>query len=58
METMSELTIALMNNGYDKWSAAARINEMREAVLDGENPEELLYDEGLEPDYVFEILTF
>jgi len=55
---MSELTIALMNNGYDKWSAAARINEMREAVLDGENPEELLYDEGLEPDYVFEILTF
>jgi hypothetical protein len=31
---------------------------MQQAVLEGENPEELLYDIGLEPDYVFDILPF
>ena len=34
------------------------ISEMQQAVLDGENPEELLYDYGLEPDYVFDILPY
>ncbi|MBO6177838.1 MAG: hypothetical protein J6O04_01520 [Selenomonadaceae bacterium] len=32
------------------------VQEMRERVLDGENPEEVLYDEGLEPDYIFELI--
>jgi len=33
------------------------INEMREMVLEGENPEEVLYDiVGLEPDYIFDLL--
>lgn len=55
---MSELQIAPINNGYDSDEALDVINEMREAVLNGEDPEELLYDEGLEPDYVMDILTF
>ena len=36
--------------------ATELVKEMRERVLDGENPEEVLYDEGLEPDYIFELI--
>ena len=32
------------------------ILELRDEVLAGGDPEELLYDEGFEPDYVFDIL--
>lgn len=32
------------------------INEMKERVLEGENPDDLLYEIGLEPDYVFDLL--
>ncbi len=30
---------------------------MIERVMDGEDPEEILFEEGLEPDYVFDIIT-
>jgi hypothetical protein len=36
--------------------AQEMIDEMRERVLDGEDPEELLYEIGLEPDYIFDII--
>lgn len=36
--------------------ADAMIEEMREDVRNGANPEDLLYDIGLEPDYIFDIL--
>lgn len=36
--------------------ADAIINEMKQRVWDGEDPEEILYEEGLEPDYVFDLL--
>lgn len=32
------------------------VEEMRERVYEGENPEDVLYDEGLEPDYIFDII--
>ena len=32
------------------------IDEMKERVLEGENPDDLLYEIGLEPDYVFDLL--
>lgn len=32
------------------------INEMRERVYKGEDPEEILEEYGLEPDYVFDII--
>lgn len=33
-----------------------RIEDMRAEVKNGENPEELLHDEGFEPDYIFDIM--
>ena len=36
--------------------AQKEIEMMKQAVLDGQDPEEVLYEYGLEPDYVFEIL--
>jgi len=36
--------------------ADEQIAEMQQMVMEGENPEELLYDIGLEPDYVFDLL--
>lgn len=32
------------------------IAEMRERVAKGENPEEVLREEGFEPDYIYDIL--
>jgi len=32
------------------------VSELKERVVDGENPEEVLHDEGLEPDYIFDIM--
>lgn len=32
------------------------ILEMRDAVMEGEDPEELLHGIGLEPDYIFDII--
>lgn len=32
------------------------IEFMREQVADGEDPEELLHDEGFEPDFIFDIV--
>jgi hypothetical protein len=32
------------------------IKELRERVLDGEDPEEVLYEIGLEPDYIFDLI--
>ena len=32
------------------------INDMIELVEQGENPEQILYDEGLEPDYIMDLL--
>ena len=32
------------------------IDDMKQRVLDGEDPEEVLSDEGFEPDYIYDIL--
>jgi hypothetical protein len=53
---MTLLKILMKRDNLSKAEALAQIEEMQQAVLDGENPEELLYDIGLEPDYVFDIL--
>ncbi len=36
--------------------ADEQIAEMREQIYDGEDPEEVLYEIGLEPDYIFDII--
>jgi len=32
------------------------LSELQDRVAEGDNPEELLYDEGLEPDYIFDLI--
>lgn len=53
-----ELIKALINIGEAENVADAKeiINEMRQRVYEGENPEEILYEIGLEPDYVFDLI--
>lgn len=36
--------------------AAAKVEEMRGRVWDGEDPEDLLWEEGLEPDYIMDLI--
>jgi hypothetical protein len=56
---MSDLMRTLIErDGLDRKEAADVIREMRHRVfIDGEDPEEVLYDEGLEPDYVIDLLA-
>ena len=55
---MSKLLTALVSKGYTKEEAEEVISEMREDVLAGADPEELLHDKGLEPDYIMDLLDF
>jgi hypothetical protein len=53
----SDLCKVLMNrDDLTEEEANNLIKEMYERVLSGEDPEEILLEEGLEPDYVFDIL--
>jgi hypothetical protein len=53
---MSEIIKILIESGdFDKSEAVAVLKEMRTRVNEGEDPEEVLYDYGLEPDYVEEL---
>jgi len=55
----SPLLKALMAHDYSREEALAEIEHMRDRVLnDGEDPDEVLYDYGLEPDYVIDILHY
>lgn len=36
--------------------AAAKVEEMRSLVWEGEDPEDLLWEEGLEPDYIMDLV--
>tara|TARA_Y100000385_G_C12723462_1_gene479659 strand:- start:290 stop:454 length:165 start_codon:yes stop_codon:yes gene_type:complete len=48
--------ILVERDSYSKEDAIQEVEEMKERVLHGENPEEILYEIGLEPDYIFELL--
>jgi hypothetical protein len=54
---MTKLKRALMNR-MDLTSEEAdnQIQEMIDKVSDGENPENVLYDYGLEPDYISDLI--
>jgi hypothetical protein len=47
---------ALRNKGYNNDEADELIDNMRDDVLNGADPEELLDEYGLEPDYVMDLL--
>ncbi len=46
----------LSEEGLSQDECLQAFREMRADVLDGADPEELLYDIGLEPDYIFGLL--
>lgn len=53
---MSDLFNALLNMDYTPQEAREEIEHMTARVYHGENPEEVLYEIGLEPDYVLDLL--
>lgn len=40
----------------DRELAQQLFDEMKELVNNGDDPEQVLYDEGLEPDYVMDLI--
>ncbi len=58
MKTTSEIVRILMRrDGMERDDAEDLLQDAREAVEDGEDPEEILADWfGLEPDYVFDLI--
>jgi len=55
IKTLKE-TIMKRDN-LSKKEAEQMIEEARERIEDGEDPEEILYEEfGLEPDYIFDLI--
>lgn len=55
MESIVEILMRRDNMSKDE--AEEMLQEARERVAEGEDPEEILHEEfGLEPDYIFELL--
>lgn len=55
LEKIEDILVA--RDRLDLRTARELVNEARVRVADGEDPEEILYEEfGLEPDYVFQLL--
>ena len=50
--------ILIERDGMTEEEAASEIKDMKERILGGEDPEEILYEIGLEPDYIFDIMPF
>lgn len=54
---ITDLHRAIMNkDSLTLGEANEVIEEMRQMVKDGADPEEVLFEEGLEPDYIFDLL--
>lgn len=54
---MSELKHVLMvRDEMSEVEADETIRDLKKLVQEGEDPEELLFELGLEPDYIFDIL--
>lgn len=54
MDSLQEILIK--RDGYSQEDAVREIAGMRERVIEGENPETLLFEIGLEPDYIFDLI--
>jgi hypothetical protein len=54
MESLKEVLMQRDNMTADE--ADELINDCKERVFGGEDPEEVLYELGIEPDYIFDIL--
>lgn len=56
METL--VRIFMRRDKLTRTEAVGLVKEMRERVSAGEDPEDVLYDECLEPDYIFDLLLY
>ncbi len=53
----SVLNILIRRDGLTKEEALDLINDAKQRIREGENPEEILhYEFGLEPDYMFDLM--
>ena len=47
----------IQRDGYSREEAREALQEARERVTNGENPEDILYEDfGLEPDFIFDLI--
>lgn len=54
---LSIVTVLIQRDGLSKEEAELQLRDARMRVIDGEDPESILYhDFGLEPDYMFDLL--
>jgi len=53
---MSELLQAMLSRGDTREDAEETISIMQGDVLAGASPEDVLYEDGLEPDYIFDLI--
>ena len=56
MKTLNLLTALMHSQDLTRQEAMDELNEMKERLFEGEDPEEILLEYGLEPDYVFDLL--
>ena len=56
MELESIVDILVQRDGMIRGDAENELADMRERVMQGEDPEEILYEIGLEPDYILDII--
>ena len=49
-------SVLMRRDGMSQDAAQDVIKEMRDRAVNGEDPEDLLYEIGLEPDYVWDII--
>ena len=53
----SILEVLMRRDGLSKEEAQERIDEAKQMVADGDDPEEVVhYEFGLEPDYIWDIM--
>jgi hypothetical protein len=58
MAALTELHFAIMNqNECTQTEADEIVKEMRKRVKEGEDAEEILWEYGFEPDYIFDIIS-
>ena len=48
--------IFITRDHMSQGDAAAKVEGMRSRVWEGEDPEDLLWEEGLEPDYIMDLI--
>lgn len=57
METLKKTL--MRRDGISANEADELIADAKERIMEGEDPEDILYDEfGLEPDFIFDLLDF